>query len=252
MTKGFIYIVSINDTKLKIVGSTLDYIRRKKQYLKELRRNRYKNIYLQRAFNKYGEENFIFNIVQRGIPINILQFVEDIWIGTKCSRIEDKKGGMNMRDAFRNRFSNKTKNKISRSQITRIGKPVVVLDLNCKYITTCKSTTEASKKFKIKAECIGKICKNQSTCKRYIFIYKNEYDLNTDYSYKIYNASLYIKNSYKPGLEIGRLKKRKKTTLIINNQLVIFESRTEAAKAIGKSIAYVCKLANKQEKIKFL
>lgn len=85
-------------------------------YLYNLNKNQYNNIYLQRVYNKYDGKNTIkFKIVQENIPENILECVEDIWIGANKGRKEDKKGGLNMRDATKPRFGKETLEKISKN-----------------------------------------------------------------------------------------------------------------------------------------
>lgn len=45
------------------IGSTNNYKKRKRRHLTDLRNNVHHNTYLQRAFNKYGEKSFEFNIL---------------------------------------------------------------------------------------------------------------------------------------------------------------------------------------------
>lgn len=46
------------------IGQSTDIIDRLRHHLSELRHNRHSNSYLQRSFNKYGEENFEFDVVE--------------------------------------------------------------------------------------------------------------------------------------------------------------------------------------------
>ncbi len=90
-------------------------------YLHELDKNRYNNDFLQRVYNKHnGKETIRWDIVQSNIPESILEYVEDIWIGANYGRKEDGKGGMNMRDAKRPRFSQETIDKIIKANKGRI------------------------------------------------------------------------------------------------------------------------------------
>lgn len=50
------------------VGSTVKFVNRKNGHFKQLKNNQHHSILLQRAYNKYGEQNFIFEI---------LEYVED-------------------------------------------------------------------------------------------------------------------------------------------------------------------------------
>lgn len=59
-----IYKISFNGCDRVYIGSTLNYYRRKSQHLYKLRRNNHDNIKLQKAYNKYGESNFIFEVLE--------------------------------------------------------------------------------------------------------------------------------------------------------------------------------------------
>lgn len=58
-----IYIWKNLVTKVVLVGQTQNFLRRKSQHLYDLRNNKHHNIHFQRAWNKYGEENFEFEIL---------------------------------------------------------------------------------------------------------------------------------------------------------------------------------------------
>ena len=61
------------------VGQTNDYQSRVLSHLSALRNNRACNGYLQASFNKYGEENFIFSIIER-CDVDLLNEREEYWI----------------------------------------------------------------------------------------------------------------------------------------------------------------------------
>jgi group I intron endonuclease len=56
-------IVNITNGK-RYVGSTIDFENRKIEHLRLLQINCHHSLYLQRAFNKYGIDNFEFNIIE--------------------------------------------------------------------------------------------------------------------------------------------------------------------------------------------
>lgn len=58
--KCYIYSIINNITKQRYVGQTTNYYRRKKEHLSKLKENKHPNPKLQNAWNKYGEENFVF------------------------------------------------------------------------------------------------------------------------------------------------------------------------------------------------
>lgn len=135
MRLGVIYKVSIKDKFL--IGSSVDFKSRKNNYLKKLRKNRYENSYLQNVFNKYGEENLKFEIVQKDVPESILSYVESIWIGALCGRIEDKQFGMNMRDGHRLN--------LTRESILKMCIPIVQRDKEGNFIKRWESTADVYK-----------------------------------------------------------------------------------------------------------
>lgn len=60
MKNSAIYIIKNNITQDIYVGSTNDFKKRVKTHLRALLKNKHHSIFLQRAFNKYGEKNFVF------------------------------------------------------------------------------------------------------------------------------------------------------------------------------------------------
>lgn len=57
---GFIYRILCIPTGKSYIGQTIDINRRKHEHFSTLRRNKHENPKLQKAWNKYGEENFSF------------------------------------------------------------------------------------------------------------------------------------------------------------------------------------------------
>jgi group I intron endonuclease len=70
------------------IGSTESFARREWQHKYDLRRGVHKNPRLQAAWNKYGEEMFVFEVIEE-IPTggNQLQ-IEDMWLGQHVGRAE--------------------------------------------------------------------------------------------------------------------------------------------------------------------
>lgn len=58
-----IYIIKNKVNKKLYLGKTIHIEKRRKEHLNRLRRGKHENKYLQRAFNKYGEQNFIFDVL---------------------------------------------------------------------------------------------------------------------------------------------------------------------------------------------
>lgn len=87
-----IYKITCLSSKKIYIGSTGDLARRWPEHRKELRGNRHPNAHLQSAWNKYGELQFHYEVIE----IILASFVterEQYWIDrTKCS---DRRYGFN-------------------------------------------------------------------------------------------------------------------------------------------------------------
>ena len=59
-----IYEIKNNITNKRYIGSSKDYTVRWARHLNDLLNNKHHCIYLQRAFNKYGRDQFSFNVIQ--------------------------------------------------------------------------------------------------------------------------------------------------------------------------------------------
>lgn len=64
MKKAWIYKIENTKNKNCYVGSTTNLSRRKKDHLRILKENKHHCKYLQRAWNKYGEDLFVFEVVE--------------------------------------------------------------------------------------------------------------------------------------------------------------------------------------------
>lgn len=61
-------------------GSTKGFLKRKSNYLSFLKRNKWGNKHFQNAWNKYGEDNFEFRIVEKLNNDNVLTQREQYWV----------------------------------------------------------------------------------------------------------------------------------------------------------------------------
>lgn len=86
MNSGIYRIVCLVNLKIYI-GSTSNFERRFKTHRTTLKNNKHKNPHLQSAFNKYGESNFIYEVVEYCEETN-LKVVEQIWMDkTECYKV---------------------------------------------------------------------------------------------------------------------------------------------------------------------
>lgn len=82
---GVYQIRNICNNKIYI-GSTMDLKSRCKSHFNSLNRGRHQNKYLQRAYNKYGKQNFIFEIIEFCNP-EIRFDIEQYWINQYIGNI---------------------------------------------------------------------------------------------------------------------------------------------------------------------
>ena len=59
---GYIYRIKNNITNQSYIGQTIDFNRRRNTHLNKLKQNKHDNPKLQAAFNKYGEDNFSWEV----------------------------------------------------------------------------------------------------------------------------------------------------------------------------------------------
>lgn len=78
--KTVIYSITNIINNKKYVGSAVNYKVRWVRHLSELKCNRHHSNYLQNAYNKYGKENFVFEILEEVNDINELITREQKWI----------------------------------------------------------------------------------------------------------------------------------------------------------------------------
>lgn len=79
-----IYKITCTANQKIYVGSTYNFDSRFKTHRNSLKNNKHKNPYLQAAYNKYGEENFIYEIIEYCKEEDLL-FREQYWMDlTEC------------------------------------------------------------------------------------------------------------------------------------------------------------------------
>lgn len=123
MTCGIYKIRNIVNGKV-IIGSSINIPYRWSAYKCWLRKNKYENQYLQNSWNKYGEQNFEFSVIEE-CPENQLLIREDFWISQYDSMNRDK--GYNLQSANRNTgYSYKgwkhTEESLEKMRISHLGK----------------------------------------------------------------------------------------------------------------------------------
>lgn len=191
---GTIYKISCINNGYFLYGSTNNFNIRKGEHIRKLKNNQHCNKILQDCFNKYGENSIIIENIQSNIPIDILLDVENIWIGIMCSKIEDKRNGINIREARRPTWSLESREKLSNTildqkrkipnrinffngrdkYLDKIKKNIIQTDLEGNIIEEFISIRDAERKLNIPESSIRNILKRNSKNPRigYKFYYK--------------------------------------------------------------------------------
>ncbi len=77
-----IYQIVNNVNGKRYIGSANDFHRRKNRHLQKLRKNEHANYHLQKSWNKYGESNFVFVILEYVECSEDLIIREQWWLDT--------------------------------------------------------------------------------------------------------------------------------------------------------------------------
>ncbi len=111
---GGIYAIRNITNNKRYVGSTNDFRNRWRQHSQDLRKGEHNNIKLQRAWNKYGETNFVFETLEICSSENDQEMLEKEYFWS--NKFDVIKSGYNLETidkAGRPVFTSKTKRKIA-------------------------------------------------------------------------------------------------------------------------------------------
>lgn len=222
--KGIYTITNLVNNKIYVGSSTRCIYKRVKDHIYALKNNKHHSIHLQRAYNKYGNDNFQFEILEECEDKYCLS-QEQYWINilNVCSR----KFGYNICTVAGNtkgiRPSKETKEKIGRAHIgrkspnmksfSRVTK-VKQIDYNGKIIKEHSNIREVSETMKIDQESIIRCCKGQyKTSGGYQWEFvdtelKNKYKKKIEQFNNIEYKKITYKNKYKiivPEFELSKL-----------------------------------------------
>lgn len=179
-----IYLITFIGASKSYIGSSFDLCTRGNHHLNALKKNKHRNKHLQRAFNKYGYDCFVFDILEQ---VNLSSYSDKKEKDIVLRKIEqeylDKWLCANSDDSyFRKNSYNIAKKTVGGSGKSLIGKnhpkhkKVSVFDLNMNFIEEIAGLRAAERKYNIttiRSCCNGKASK----CGNHIFRWSDNLDV---------------------------------------------------------------------------
>jgi hypothetical protein len=246
-----IYKILNTVTNKVYIGSTFDFKTRKRIHLKDLRNNKHHSKYLQNSYNKYGEDIFVFEILEIIEDNSNLLIKEQYWINYFQSF--DEKKGYNIL-----KFAGSCKGRINtekrRLEISiQNSKPIYQYDLNGNFIKEWRSATIAAKELNTFQSTINNALTNYAkTALGYMWKYDKMEKIEKYQRKKNKPDTDIVKNNkiqriLSKTVQEKRLEKVKNKVClinIINNSKIYFNSQKEASLFLNVSPTTILKKLN--------
>jgi group I intron endonuclease len=172
-----VYLIKNTLNNKVYIGSAVNFKKRIISHCNLLKKNKHHSSKLQNSWNKYGENLFVYGILEENIIltelINREQYFIDFFNSSKNGFNILPNAGTN----FGNKWSKETKLNYSKiKKLLKLGEPVIQYDLNGNKVNEFPNMRIASKSLKLKNACnIGLCCrKKKNTVGGFKWEYKNK------------------------------------------------------------------------------
>ena len=212
------------------IGSSNNIKRRWQKHKSLLKHNKHQNSHLQASWNKYGEDNFIFSIIELCSENSLLEreqyFIDKLNPEYNQTMIAGK---VEMTTSRREKLSDSVIQAYKEGRIQKTIKTVYQYDLKGNYIREYCSLTEASNVLNIPVSNISSALNDKcNIAGGYVWRF-----------YKTEKLNVWFNRMGKPLTKEPYKLKNIKIVLINNNEYLVFKNAKEVSNILGCSTSQV-------------
>lgn len=171
--KSGIYCITNIQNQKCYIGSSKNLYSRKYSHFNKLKANKHCNVYLQRAYNKYGENNFVFYVLEL-CDIKQLKLQEIHWMNLFQSFLPKKGYNLMLPNKDYISHSKKTREKMSTNSKGKNQKPILQYSLEGILLKEWDSSKEACLYLNCDTSSLCHALKKQRKSKGFYWRYKHE------------------------------------------------------------------------------
>ena len=169
------------------IGSTIDFKQRSATHKSKLRKNKHHSIILQNAWNKYGQDNFVFNIIEN-VPSELLQEIEQKYIN-------EQNPSYNIGKIVGAAMTGRKHSKESIDKIKRAGIGHIVTQ-ECKNLLKNKFSGDRSSSAKLTWEEVAQIRKLRKDNRASTLLLAKQFNINRKVIEEILKNTIWIDPTY--------------------------------------------------------